>query len=85
MLREILNCKITDDLATQIYKNWNNTEKRNLKSIKNLTKYRSSENTQILQDDIRYNESSLLPNNTMEFEVFNNNNNLQRTIRNCVS
>lgn len=81
MLREILNCEITDDLATQIYKKWNHTEKRNLGTINNLTNYTPSVNAEMIQD-----ESSLLPNSTMEIDICNNNNNnLQHTNRICVS
>nr|XP_036222790.1 uncharacterized protein LOC106616726 isoform X1 [Bactrocera oleae] len=79
LLREILNCEITDDLATQIYKKWNHTEKRNLGTINNLTNYTPSVNAEMIQD-----ESSLLPNSTMEIDICNdNNNNLQHTNRIC--
>uniref|UniRef100_A0A0K8UAK3 Uncharacterized protein n=2 Tax=Bactrocera latifrons TaxID=174628 RepID=A0A0K8UAK3_BACLA len=82
LLREILNCEITDDLATQVYTKWNYIEKRNLRTINNLTKYRTPENAEMLQHDARYNESSLLPNSTIEVDIFNNNN-LQHPNRNC--
>uniref|UniRef100_A0A034WUE0 Uncharacterized protein n=2 Tax=Bactrocera dorsalis TaxID=27457 RepID=A0A034WUE0_BACDO len=84
LLREILNCEITDDLATQVYTKWNYTEKRKLRTMNNLTNYRPLENVEMLQHDTRYNESSLLPQSAMEVDVFNNNNNnLQHPNENC--
>ncbi|XP_050318375.1 uncharacterized protein LOC126751947 [Bactrocera neohumeralis] len=84
LLRDILNWEITDDLATQVYTKWNHTEKRNLRTMNNLTNYRPLENAEMLQQDTRYNESSLLPQSTMEVDVFNNNNNnLQYPNGNC--
>ncbi|XP_054082661.1 uncharacterized protein LOC105216948 isoform X1 [Zeugodacus cucurbitae] len=84
LLREILNCEITDDLATKIYPKWNHNEKRKRKSVNNALNYGLTENAQVQQDDT-HNEHLLMPhNNTAAIEVFHdNNNNLQRTNNNC--
>ncbi|XP_054742803.1 uncharacterized protein LOC129247628 isoform X2 [Anastrepha obliqua] len=85
LLRAILNCEITDDLATQIYRNWNKCGKYNLKNTRSRQKLQTPvpENIPCLQEENDCNQMSLAPNYASESAVCNNNNNLERTIDVC--
>ncbi|XP_017464567.1 PREDICTED: uncharacterized protein LOC108357973 isoform X4 [Rhagoletis zephyria] len=74
LIREILQCEVTDELATQIYKNWNNGEKH--KSINRRQRLPTP-----VPEDIH--QAIIEPNNGMGSAVINLNNNLELPVDTC--